>query len=48
MDYLEGKFEKLLKDHEQMSSEKERMDQKVENLQMKLKEIEEDRDLKDA
>ena len=48
MDYLEGKVEKLQKDQEHLTNEKQKMDQKLENLQKKLKDIEEDRDLKDA
>ena len=48
MDYLEGKVEKLQKDFDCLTLDKEKMDLKVEELKRKLKEITDDRDLKQA
>ena len=48
MDYLEGKVEKLQKEQDSFLGEQTRMQQKIESLKTKLKDIQEDRDLKEA
>ena len=48
MDYLEGKVEKLQKDFDELIMDKQKKETKIDDLKHKLKDIKDDRDLKEA